>query len=225
MSKIRHSNAYQPIICEWQGPAAREAATPRPVAAPPRSSIPWDVLPLSSSQAQGRYHFLSTDYGVTYKALPTPASTEGYAQEIRLHPRQPDWLLARVRRNECLIDRRRWAGAGTRECGGAGVEVVAEGGAGGWGCGEVRWGCLDTAGTRGHRSCRLALPHAHTGRLFAPCRQQPAAASWSPHASPPASAPCAPHRPAVLLPPCLPAAPPARTTSSCPRTLPPPGPT
>lgn len=53
---------------------------------------------------------MSTDYGVTYKALPTPGGTEGYAQEIRLHPRQPDWLLARVRRNECLIDRRRWAG-------------------------------------------------------------------------------------------------------------------
>lgn len=50
---------------------------------------------------------MSTDYGVTYKALPTPGGTEGYAQEIRPHPRQPDWLLARVRRNECLIDRRR----------------------------------------------------------------------------------------------------------------------
>ncbi|KAL4423249.1 hypothetical protein ABPG77_000041 [Micractinium sp. CCAP 211/92] len=57
-------------------------------------------------QGKGRYHFVSTDYGVTYKALPTPGGTEGYAQEIRPHPRQPDWLLARVRRNECLIDRR-----------------------------------------------------------------------------------------------------------------------
>ncbi len=56
---------------------------------------------------QGRFHFVSTDYGTTFKALPTPGNTEGYAQELRLHPRQQDWILAKVRRNECLVDRRR----------------------------------------------------------------------------------------------------------------------
>jgi hypothetical protein len=50
---------------------------------------------------------VSGDYGASFKALPSPGGTEGYGQELRLHPRQPDWVLAKVRRNECLLDRRR----------------------------------------------------------------------------------------------------------------------
>jgi hypothetical protein len=49
---------------------------------------------------------VSGDYGASFKALPSPGGTEGYGQELRLHPRQPDWVLAKVRRNECLLDRR-----------------------------------------------------------------------------------------------------------------------
>lgn len=56
---------------------------------------------------QGRFHFVSGDYGASFTALPSPGSTEGYGQELRLHPRQPDWVLAKVRRDECLRDRRR----------------------------------------------------------------------------------------------------------------------
>lgn len=33
-----------------------------------------------------------------------------YGQEWRLHPRQADWILAKVRRNECIADRRRCVG-------------------------------------------------------------------------------------------------------------------
>ena len=50
---------------------------------------------------------MSSDWGATFKALPSPGDTEGYGQELRLHPRQPDWVLARVRRNACHADRRR----------------------------------------------------------------------------------------------------------------------
>lgn len=56
-------------------------------------------------QGKGRYHFLSTDWGASFKAISSPGNTEGYGQEMRLHPRQPDWILAKVRRNECLLDR------------------------------------------------------------------------------------------------------------------------
>jgi hypothetical protein len=65
-------------------------------------------MPPAYLRLQGRFHFVSSDYGATFKALPTPGDTEGYGQEIRPHPRQPDWLLARVRRNDCIADRRRW---------------------------------------------------------------------------------------------------------------------
>lgn len=57
-------------------------------------------------QGKGRFHYLSNDYGATFKALPSPGNTEGYGQEWRLHPRQADWILAKVRRNECIADRR-----------------------------------------------------------------------------------------------------------------------
>ena len=57
-------------------------------------------------QGKGSYHFLSTDFGATFKALHTPGDTIGYGQDIKTHPRQPDWLLAKTRRNECLEDRR-----------------------------------------------------------------------------------------------------------------------
>lgn len=56
---------------------------------------------------QGRFHFVSTDFGASFKALPAPGGAEGFGNEIRPHPRQPDWLLAKVRRNECIVDRRR----------------------------------------------------------------------------------------------------------------------
>lgn len=57
--------------------------------------------------AQGRFHFVSSDYGSSFSAVAGPGGTEGYGQELRLHPRQTDWILAKVRRNECLVDRRR----------------------------------------------------------------------------------------------------------------------
>ncbi|KAL4860184.1 Vacuolar protein sorting/targeting protein 10 [Chlorella vulgaris] len=55
---------------------------------------------------KGRFHFVSSDYGGSFSAVAGPGGTEGYGQELRLHPRQTDWILAKVRRNECLVDRR-----------------------------------------------------------------------------------------------------------------------
>lgn len=57
-------------------------------------------------QGKGRYHFVSEDYGATVKAVNSPQDTLGYAQEILTHPRRQDWLLAKVRRDECMLDRR-----------------------------------------------------------------------------------------------------------------------
>ncbi|GAB4816671.1 hypothetical protein N2152v2_003717 [Parachlorella kessleri] len=56
-------------------------------------------------QGKGRFHFVSTDYGATVKALATPKFTQGFPQDIRVHPRQTDWVLAKVRRDECMLDR------------------------------------------------------------------------------------------------------------------------
>lgn len=47
-------------------------------------------------QGKGRFHFVSTDSGATYKAIMTPGDTLGFGHEIKVHPRQQDWLLAKV---------------------------------------------------------------------------------------------------------------------------------
>ena len=40
-------------------------------------------------QGKGSYHFLSTDFGATFKALHTPGDTIGYGQDIKTHPPPP----------------------------------------------------------------------------------------------------------------------------------------
>lgn len=72
-------------------------------------------------QGPGHYHWISNDYGRTYEPIETPGRTLGYGAEIRIHPRKPDWLLSRVRRNECLkvspnTGRELLALKGTRAC-------------------------------------------------------------------------------------------------------------
>lgn len=42
------------------------------------------------------------DYGATFTALDSPGETVGQYHELRLHPHKADWVLAKVRRNECL---------------------------------------------------------------------------------------------------------------------------
>ena len=53
-------------------------------------------------QGPGYHHWISEDFGKTYVAIETPGKTLGYGSQLKLHPTQPDWVLARVRRNECL---------------------------------------------------------------------------------------------------------------------------
>lgn len=55
---------------------------------------------------RGRFHWTSDDGGATYRGVATPGNTVGLGQVIRPHPRQPDWLMANVRRDACLIDPR-----------------------------------------------------------------------------------------------------------------------
>lgn len=56
-------------------------------------------------QGPGFYFWVTEDYGRTYKALPTPGeATLGFWMELKIHPNVPEWLLAKVKRKECLRD-------------------------------------------------------------------------------------------------------------------------
>lgn len=56
-------------------------------------------------QGPGFYFWVTEDFGRTYKALPTPGeATLGFWMELKVHPNVPDWLLAKVKRKECLAD-------------------------------------------------------------------------------------------------------------------------
>ncbi|KAK9831811.1 hypothetical protein WJX74_010382 [Apatococcus lobatus] len=50
----------------------------------------------------GFHHWISGDYGSTFETAPTPGNTLGFWNQIKTHPRQPDWLAAQVRRRDCL---------------------------------------------------------------------------------------------------------------------------
>eukprot|EP00887_Chlorella_sp_A99_P000674 scaffold5.g674.t1 len=68
----------------------------------------------AGAAGKGRFHFVSPDSGATFKAVDTPGKAIGFAQDIKAHPRQQDWLLAKarsgrgtgVRRDVCAVDRR-----------------------------------------------------------------------------------------------------------------------
>ncbi len=50
----------------------------------------------------GFHHWISTDYGATFETIATPGDTLGFWNQIKTHPRQPEWLAAQVRRKACL---------------------------------------------------------------------------------------------------------------------------
>ena len=53
-------------------------------------------------QGPGFSHWISGDYGSTFETVHTPGDTLGFWNQIKTHPRQPDWLAAQVRRRDCL---------------------------------------------------------------------------------------------------------------------------
>ena len=56
-------------------------------------------------QGPGFFFWVTEDYGKTYKAYPTPGeATLGFWMELKVHPNVPDWLLAKVKRKDCLSD-------------------------------------------------------------------------------------------------------------------------
>ena len=56
-------------------------------------------------QGPGFYFWVTTDYGKTFTAHSTPGeSTLGFWMELKIHPNVPDWLLAKVKRKDCLSD-------------------------------------------------------------------------------------------------------------------------
>ena len=56
-------------------------------------------------QGPAYHYWVTKDYGATFKAYKTPGDqTLGFWMELKIHPRVPDWLLAKVRRKDCLVD-------------------------------------------------------------------------------------------------------------------------
>ena len=56
-------------------------------------------------QGPAYHYWVTRDYGVSFKAYKTPGDqTLGFWMELKIHPRVPDWLLAKVRRKDCLVD-------------------------------------------------------------------------------------------------------------------------
>lgn len=56
-------------------------------------------------QGPAYYYWVTKDYGKTFIAYQTPGDqTLGFWMELKIHPRVPDWILAKVRRKDCLVD-------------------------------------------------------------------------------------------------------------------------
>ncbi|KAL3138147.1 hypothetical protein ABBQ38_005375 [Trebouxia sp. C0009 RCD-2024] len=56
-------------------------------------------------QGPGFYFWITTDFGQTFTAHLTPGdATLGFWMELKVHPNVPDWLLAKVKRKDCLQD-------------------------------------------------------------------------------------------------------------------------
>ena len=56
-------------------------------------------------QGPGFFFWVTEDYGRTFKAYPTPGeATLGFWMELKVHPNVPEWLLAKVKRKDCLQD-------------------------------------------------------------------------------------------------------------------------
>lgn len=56
-------------------------------------------------QGPGFYFWVTTDFGKTFTAHSTPGDTTlGFWMELKVHPNVPDWLLAKVKRKDCIRD-------------------------------------------------------------------------------------------------------------------------
>ena len=56
-------------------------------------------------QGPGFFFWVTEDYGRSFKAYPTPGdATLGFWMELKVHPNVPEWLLAKVKRKDCLQD-------------------------------------------------------------------------------------------------------------------------
>lgn len=56
-------------------------------------------------QGPGFFYWVTEDFGRTYQAFPTPGEASlGFWMELKIHPNVPDWLLAKVKRKDCLAD-------------------------------------------------------------------------------------------------------------------------
>ena len=56
-------------------------------------------------QGPGFFFWVTEDYGRTFTAHPTPGDASlGFWMELKIHPNVPEWLLAKVKRKDCLED-------------------------------------------------------------------------------------------------------------------------
>jgi hypothetical protein len=85
------------------GPGAMESADPD---MPETKGIvdihmPTEHVKQIMFQGAGYKHWITEDYGVTFKSISTPGKTLGWWNEIKLHPNRPQWVLAKTQRHEC----------------------------------------------------------------------------------------------------------------------------
>jgi hypothetical protein len=59
---------------------------------------------LPGVQGAGRHNWVKKNFGASWERVDTPHSTLGYWTHIKMHPFQPDWMLALVRRHECSLE-------------------------------------------------------------------------------------------------------------------------
>lgn len=52
-------------------------------------------------QGAGYKHWITEDFGRTFKSVETPGRTLGWWNDIKLHPNRPQWILAKTQRHEC----------------------------------------------------------------------------------------------------------------------------
>eukprot|EP00884_Botryococcus_braunii_P007264 jgi/Botrbrau1/16539/Bobra.0327s0006.1 len=52
-------------------------------------------------QGAGYKHWITEDFGHTFKSVETPGRTLGWWNDIKLHPNRPQWILAKTQRHEC----------------------------------------------------------------------------------------------------------------------------
>ena len=55
-------------------------------------------------QGRDQYHWVSEDGGESFTSVSAPGNTLGLTQEMKIHPTNPKWILAKAERDSCWPD-------------------------------------------------------------------------------------------------------------------------